>query len=84
MDFGDLFEKGNWKLCRWIGVFFVGLPAVFFFSGGFAREVDGHGVIFSGGWFREIFIVILGLMGLIGLILLLASFAWSPSEDEES
>ncbi|MCH7597264.1 MAG: hypothetical protein IID35_12000, partial [Planctomycetes bacterium] len=53
----------------------LGLPLVFMFSGGFGQEVDGHGRVFSSGWFREIFVVALSLFAFLGLLLLIVGFA---------
>lgn len=87
MDFGDLieylFKRENRVVQRWVGGFLVGLPLLFFFGGGFAQEVDGHGQIFSGGWFREVFAVALSLIGMFGLLLLMASFRRRKLNDDD-
>ena len=76
---GDLLEwllkKENKKICRSVGIFLVIPPGAYFFSGGFPQGVDGHGMIFSSGWFREILVVSLVLMFLLGLILIAAGFS---------
>ncbi len=87
MDFGDLLDllikKENKRLQRWIGGVLVGLPLAFIIGGGFAQGVDGHGVIFSGGWFREIFVVAFSLFGLLGILLLIISFCKRSEDDED-
>ena len=72
---GWLLKKNNKKTCRFVGIFLFLIWLIFFFSGGFSREVDGHGIILSSGWFREIFVVLLCIMGLLGVILILAGFS---------
>ena len=67
-------KKENKKICRLVGIFLVIPPVAYFFSGGFPQGVDGHGIIFSTGWFREILVVSLFLMLFLGLILIAAGF----------
>jgi hypothetical protein len=69
-----LLDFDNRKTCRIVGLLFIALPLIFFFSGGFTQGADGQGIIFSSGWFREVFLVIMSLVFLIGLILTLAGF----------
>ena len=69
-----LLKKENKKSCLVIGLLFAILPLLFFL-GGFPQCVDNHGIIFSFGWFREVFVVILTLMFLIGLILVVAGLS---------
>ena len=69
-----LLKKENKKICRLVGIFFVIPPVAYFFSGGFPQGVDGNGIIFSSGWFREILVVSLVLMLFLGLILIAAGF----------
>jgi len=69
-----LLKKENKKICRLVGIFLVIPPVAYFFSGGFPQGVDGHGFIFSSGWFREILVVSLFLMLFLGLILIAAGF----------
>lgn len=69
-----LLKKENKKTCRLVGIFLVIPPVAYFFWGGFPQGVDGHGIIFSYGWFREILLVSLVLMLLLGLILIAAGF----------
>ena len=78
-----LFKQDNRKLQRWIGGVLVALPLVFIFGGGFSQEVDGHGRLFSGGWFREVFVVALGLFGFLGVLLLMVSFSERKNVDDE-
>ena len=87
MNFGDLieylFKRENRVLQRWVGGFFIGLPLLFVLGGGFGQGADGHGRPFSAGWFREVFVVALSLIGLLGLLLLIASFGGrKPSDDD--
>lgn len=87
MDFDDLiellFKRENRKLQRWLGGILLGLPLVFMFSGGFGQEVDGHGRVFSSGWFREIFVVALSLFAFLGLLLLIVGFAKRERNDDD-
>jgi len=64
-----LLHSNNRKICRIIGLFFTTLPLIFFFAGSFSQGTDGKGIIFSSGWFREIFVVLMVLMFMMGLIL---------------
>jgi len=69
-----LLKKENKQSCRLVGIFLVIPPIAYFFSGGFPQGVDGHGIILSAGWFREILVVTLVLMLFLGLILIAAGF----------
>jgi hypothetical protein len=75
---GDLLEwllkKENKKTCRVVGIFLVIPYIAYFLNGGFPQGVNGHGIIFSVGWFGEILLVSLVLMFLFGLILIAAGF----------
>ena len=73
-------QKKNKKTCRIVGVFLVIPPIAYFFSGGFPQGADGHGIIFSAGWFREIVLLSLVLMLLLGLILIIAGFSDKKNE----
>ena len=75
-----LLKEENKTSCRIAGIFFVILPLIFFFGGGFEQGADGKGIIFSSGWFREVFLVTISLMFLVGVILTLASFSKKESE----
>lgn len=70
-----LLEEKNRKSCRVVGISLIILPLLYILGGGFAQGVDGHGIIFSAGWFREVFVVILSLMLFFGFILIVASFS---------
>lgn len=87
MGFGDLLElllkKENRPACLWVGGFMVALTVAFWFGGGFPQGADGKGVIFSGGWFREVFIVLICVVFLLGSLLLLAGFTGRTSDDDE-
>ena len=76
---GNLLEwflkKDNKKTCRLVGIFLIIPPIAYFFSGGFPQGVDGHGIVLSAGWFREILLVSLVLMFLLGLILVVVGFS---------
>ena len=69
-----LLDTKNRKSCRIVGLFFIALPLIFFFAGGFPKGLDGQGIIFSSGWFRELFFLLIVFMFMIGLILTLAGF----------
>ena len=75
-----LLKKENKISCRIVGIFFVTLPLIFFFGGGFKQGADGKGIIFSSGWFREVFLVIVSLMFLVGIILIIAGFSKKETE----
>ena len=79
MDLGDLFDmlfdKKHQVLQRWLGGFFVGLPLAFVIGGGFGEPVDGGGIPLSAGWFREVFVVAMSIIGFLGVLLLLAGFS---------
>lgn len=77
-----LVKKENKITCRFVGILLFLLSLTFFLGGGFNREINGHGIIFSSGWFREVFIVLLSLLGLIGLILILAGFSKRDNSKE--
>jgi len=70
-----ILKKENKKTCRFADSILFLLYLAFFLGGGFNREVDGHGIVFSSGWFREIFVVLLSILGLLGIILMLAGFS---------
>ena len=70
-----LIKKENRKTCRIVGLIFVILPLIYYLSRGFSQDIDGHGIIFSSGWFREVFIVVLVIMLCIGLILTAVGFS---------
>jgi len=72
LDF--LLSPNNRKICRIVGLFLTIFPLIFFFAGGFPQGADGQGIIFSSGWFREIFLVLMTLIFMMGLILTLAGF----------
>ena len=69
-----LLKKENKKICRFVGIFLIIPLTAYFFGGGFPQGVNGHGIIFSSGWFREILLVSLALMFFLGLILIAAGF----------
>ena len=69
-----LLKKENKPTCRIVSLFFIALPLIFFFSGGFVQGADGEGILFSSGWFREFFLVILSMMFLLGIILGIVGF----------
>lgn len=69
-----LLNPDNRKSCIILGLIFIFTPLIFLLSGGFSEGADGHGIIFSIGWFREIFLIIMSIMFLLGLILFLARF----------
>ena len=70
-----MLKKENKKTCRFVGIVLFLLYLAFFLGGGFNKETDGHGIIFSSGWFREIFVVLLSILGLLGIILMIAGFS---------
>jgi len=78
-----LLEEGNKKSCRVVGLFFTIFPLLFFFGGGFTQSIDDHSMIFSAGWFREVFLVILIFMFLIGLILVIAGFSKRKNHNKD-
>ena len=69
-----IFDKENKGLQCWLGFLLVGLPLVFLLGGGFGKPINANDLIFSSSWFREIFIVIIGIMIPTGIILLIAGF----------
>jgi len=75
-----LLKKENKTSCRIAGIFFVTLPLIFFFGGGFKQSADGEGIIFSSGWLREVFLITISLMFLVGIILTIAGFSKKESE----
>ncbi|MCK4423362.1 MAG: hypothetical protein KAV18_04750 [Candidatus Omnitrophica bacterium] len=70
-----LLKKENKKTCRFVGIILFLFYLAFFLGGGFNKEIDGHGIMFSFGWFREILAVLLSISGLLGIILMLAGFS---------
>ena len=67
-----LLRKENKKTCRFAGIVLFLFYLAFFLGGGFNKEIDGHGI--SCGWSREIFVVVLSILGLFGIILMLVGF----------
>lgn len=76
-----LLYPDNRKTCRIVGIFFTALPLIFFFAGGFPQGADGQGIIFSSGWFREIFLVLMTIMFIMGIILTLAGFTCKKDKE---
>ena len=70
-----LIKKENRKTCRIVGLILIIIPIIYCLGGGFTQGVDSHGIIFSSGWFREVFIVTLIILFFIGFILTLIGFS---------
>ena len=88
MVLGELLElllkEENQPTCRWVGGFMVVLSLAFCLGGGFPQGADGDAVILSKGWFREVFLVLMGGILLVGLLLLWAGLTGRTSDDDES
>jgi hypothetical protein len=78
-----LLKQENKNTCRIIGIIMVLIPLAFQFGGGFAGEIEGHGIILSSGWFREIFMVMMTLMMMMGLVFIFAGFCRRKKEDND-
>ena len=76
-----LLSPNNRKICRVVGLFLTILPLIFFFAGGFPHGANGQGRIFSSGWFREVFLVLMTLIFIMGLILTLAAFTRKKNKE---
>jgi hypothetical protein len=66
-------EPENRNACRIVGLFCIIIPLIFFY-GGYPQGADAQGIIFSRGWFREIFEVAMILMSMVGVLLTWAGF----------
>lgn len=80
---GFLFDRKNRMHARVLGCILTGLPLAFIIGGGFGETADGGGIIFSSGWFREIFILAISLSLFVGVLLLVAGFLPRRSENDE-
>ncbi len=77
-----ILQKENKKTCRIVGLILTILPLIFLLGGGFHARIDGKGIIFSSGWFREIFMIVITFMLLFGIILIVAGFSKKISDDD--
>ncbi len=79
MSIGNLLDfilkKENKKIQYYLGFIFTIIPIAFFIGGGFNKPINGHGIILSSGWFREIFSVGIIIIFLMGIIFLLSGFS---------
>ena len=78
MNLGDLFNKENKNLCRWIGFVLGIVPLLYILSGGSYHPTGIR------GYFHEWFLVVITIMMLLGMIFLLAGFSKNSDSDDEN